>query len=236
MSAIFKREFKSFFITPLGYVVIAIMMLFHGLAFTQMYSYGEPDIGFVFGSTFSFVAIYVLIPILTMRTMSDDRRQKVDQVLLTSPVSLYAIVFGKFFATLAIFMLSFAMTLVFQIIVAFQDVTMNWLIYIGNLLGVFFMGSAIIALGIFISSLTESQVVSVVISFAASLVLAMMDNVSAMVNVPAITNIIEKISFIQRYNAFCNGIIDYSNIVFFVGLAAIFIFLTVRVLDKRRYS
>ena len=236
MRAIFKREFKSFFTTPIGYIYLAIMMLAQGWAFVDVYSYGSTDIGYIFSTFFSFSAIFLLIPVLTMRTMSDDRRQKVDQVLLTSPVSLYAIVFGKFFATLAIFMLSFAMTLVFQIIVAFQDVTMNWLIYIGNLLGVFFMGSAIIALGIFISSLTESQVVSVVISFAASLVLAMMDNVSAMVNVPAITNIIEKISFIQRYNAFCNGIIDYSNIVFFVGLAAIFIFLTVRVLDKRRYS
>lgn len=236
MSAIFKREFKSFFITPLGYVVMAIMMLFHGLAFTQMYAYGNPDIGYVFGSTFSFVAIYVLIPILTMRTMSDDRRQKTDQVLLTSPVGLYSIVFGKFFATLAIFMLSYVMTFVFQVIVAFQDVSINWLLYIGNVLGVFLMGAALIALGIFVSSLTESQVISVVISFATSLVLAMMDTVAAMVNTPAITKIVEKISFIGRYNTFCNGIIDYSNIVFFVGFAAVFIFLTVRVLDKRRYS
>ncbi len=236
MSAIFKREFKSFFITPLGYVVMAIMMLFHGLAFTQMYAYGNPDIGYVFGSTFAFVAIYVLIPILTMRTMSDDRRQKTDQVLLTSPVGLYSIVFGKFFATLAIFMLSYVMTFVFQVIVAFQDVSINWLLYIGNVLGVFLMGAALIALGIFVSSLTESQVISVVISFATSLVLAMMDTVAAMVNTPAITKIVEKISFIGRYNTFCNGIIDYSNIVFFVGFAAVFIFLTVRVLDKRRYS
>lgn len=236
MSAIFKREFKSFFITPLGYVVIAIMMLFHSLAFTSMYSYGLTDIGYVFGSGFSFVAIYVLIPILTMRTMSDDRRQKTDQVLFTSPVGLYSIVFGKFFATLAIFMLSYVTTFVFQVIIAFQDVSINWLLYIGNILGVFFMGSALIALGVFISSLTESQIISVVISFAASLVLAMMDNVSQMINVPFVTKIIEKISFVGRYNTFCYGIIDYSNIVFFVGFAAIFIFLTVRVLDKRRYS
>ncbi len=236
MSAIFKREFKSFFITPLGYVVIAIMIFFHGLAFSTMYSYGSPDIGYVFGSTFSFVAIYVLIPILTMRTMSDDRRQKVDQVLLTSPVGLYSIVFGKFFATLAVFMLSFSLTLVFQIIVAFQDVTVNWLIYIGNLLGVFLLGSALISMGIFISSLTESQIISVIISFAASFMLAMLDTAAEMINVPVITRLVEKISFIGRYNAFCNGIVDYSNIVFFVGFAAIFIFLTVRVLDKRRYS
>ena len=236
MSAIFKREFKSFFITPLGYVVIAIMMFFHGLAFTGMYSLGLTDIGYVFGSGFSFVAVYVLIPILTMRTMSDDRRQKTDQVLLTSPVGLYSIVFGKFFATLAIFMLSYVTTFVFQIIIAFQDVSINWLLYIGNILGVFLMGAALIALGIFISSLTESQIISVVISFAASLVLAMMDNVATMINVPVVTKVIEKISFVGRYNTFCYGIIDYSNIVFFVGFAAIFIFLTVRVLDKRRYS
>ena len=97
-------------------------------------------------------------------------------------------------------------------------------------------GIVLIALGIFISSLTESQIISVVISFAASLVLAMMDNVATMINVPVVTKVIEKISFVGRYNTFCYGIIDYSNIVFFIVFAAIFIFLTVRVLDKRRYS
>ena len=236
MGAIFKREFKSFFITPIGYVFLALMMFAHGMSFTYMYSSGASDISYIFNTFLSFAAIFLLIPVLTMRTMSEDRRQKVDQVLITSPVSLYSIVLGKCFATLAIFMLSYIMTFVFQVIIAFQGVTVNWLIYIGNILGVMFIGSALIALGIFISSLTESQIVAAVASFAASILLYIMDSVAESINIKAVTKVVEKISFIGRYNTFASGIIDYSNAVFFIGFAAIFIFLTVRVLDKRRYS
>lgn len=236
MRAIFKREFKAFFTTPIGYVFLTFMLFAHGMAFTDLYSTGSSDISYIFSTFLSFAVIFLLIPVLTMRTMSEDRRQKVDQVLITSPVSLYSIVLGKFFATLAIFMLGYTMTFVFQVIIAFQGVTVNWLLYIGNILGVLFIGSALIALGIFISSLTESQIVAAVAGFSASIVLYLMDSIAASIDVKIVTSIVEKISFIGRYNTFASGIIDYSNAVFFIGFAAIFIFLTVRVLDKRRYS
>ena len=236
MSAIFKREFKSFFITPIGFVFLAMMLFAQGYSFAYMYSQGSADISYIFGSFFGFAAIFLLIPVLTMRTMSEDRRQKVDQVLITSPVSLYSIVFGKFFATLAMFLSGYAMTIVFQIIIFFQGVTVNWMLYIGNILGILLIGSALIALGIFISALTESQIVSAVGSFAVSIVLYMLDDISESIGNRIVTGIVEKISFIGRYQTFAQGIVDYSNIVFFVGFAAIFIFLTVRVLDKRRYS
>ena len=237
MSAIFKREFKSYFTTPIGYIVLAVMMIVHGWAFADVYEAGSPDISYVFTSFLSTLIVFILIPpILTMRSMSEDRRPKVDQVLITSPVSLYSIVLGKFFAILAIFMMGYSMTLVFQIIIAFQGVTVNWLIYIGNVLGVALIGSALIALGIFISSLTESQLVSVVVSVAVASLLSMMDSFASTINVRWVTKVVEWISFTGRYYTFCEGILDYSNAVFFLGFAAVFIFLTVRVLDKRRYS
>ncbi|MBO5746283.1 MAG: ABC transporter [Clostridia bacterium] len=236
MSAIFKREFKAYFTTPIGYVFLALMMFAQGIGFTYMYSAGSTDVSYVFGNFFAFAAIFLLIPVLTMRTMSEDRRQKVDQVLITSPVSLYAIVLGKFFATLAIFMLGYTMTFVFQVIVAFQGVAVNWLIYVGNILGVAFIGSALIAMGVFISSLTESQLVAAIGSFAASIILYMMDYIADSIGNATVTKVVEMISFTGRYNTFAAGILDYSNAVFFLGFTAIFVFLTVRVLDKRRYS
>ncbi len=235
MSAIFKREFKAYFTTPVGYVFLALMMFAQGIGFVDMFRMGSTDISDIFSTFLSFAAIFLLIPILTMRTMSEDRRQKVDQVLITSPVSLYSIVFGKFFATLAIFMLGYAMTPVYQTIIAFQGLTVNWLIFIGNILGVLLIGAALIALGIFISTLTENQLVAAVGSFAASIVLYLLDSIAETINQGWMTALVEKISFTGRYETFAYGIIDYSNIVFFVGFAAIFIFLTVRVLDKRRY-
>lgn len=234
MSSIFKREFKSYFISPVGYVFLAIMMFFQGWFFSDMYNIGYADITYVFSQTYMFV--FFLIPILTMRTMSEDRRQKVDQVLLTSPVSLYSIVFGKFFATLLIFLSSYAITIIFQIIIVFQQVSINWLIYMGNILGIGLMGAALIAMGIFISSLTESQITAAVGSFTLSLVIYMFDYLASLVNINIVTKVVEWISFTGRYRTFTEGIIDYSNIIFFVGFAAIFLFLTVRILDKRRYS
>lgn len=235
MGAIFKRDFKSYFTSPVGYLFIAIMMFFEGWSFATLYSKNSTDISVIFLSQYMFV--FFLIPFLTMRTMSEDRRQKVDQALITSPVSLYGIVFGKFFATFAIFMISYSITLVFQVILAFQpDAVVNWLIYSGNVLGIALMGGALIALGIFVSSLTENQLVAAVCSFAATYLIYSLDSLAGIINISWVTSIVNAISFVGRYTTFTEGIIDYSNIVFFVGFAAIFIFLTVRILDKRRYS
>lgn len=234
MGAIFKREFKAYFTSPMGYVFLAIMTFFQGLFFSFIYGGGSADIGYIFSQMTTFV--FVFIPVLTMRTMSEDRKQKVDQVLLTSPIGLYSIVLGKFFATLAIFMLGYAITVVFEVIIALQGVSVNLLEYIGNLLGISLMGSSLIALGIFISALTESQLIAAVGSFTASMVIYMLDFLDNIINVSFVSKVVEAVSFTGRYNTFANGIIDYSNVVFFLAFAAVFIFLTVRVLDKRRYS
>lgn len=234
MKAIFKRDFKSYFTSPVGYIFLAIMLFFQGWFFSNLYLNGMSNIAYVFSDICMFN--FFLIPILTMRTMSEDRRQKVDQVLLTSPVSLWGLVFGKFFATLAIFMMSYSMTIVFQIIIVFQNVTINWLVYIANVLGIALMGSALIALGVFISSMTENQLVAAVVSFTVSFLIYMLDNFASMINNNVVTTAVGWVSFVGRYNTFVEGVIDYSNAIFFVGFAAIFIFLTVRVLEKRRYS
>ena len=100
MTAIFKREFKSYFSTPIGYIVLAAFYFFLGFFFSVIYGYGSPDVSMVI-TAMSSVVVFAL-PVLTMRIMSEDRRQKVDQALFTAPVSLTSIVFGKFFATFAV--------------------------------------------------------------------------------------------------------------------------------------
>ena len=234
MIAVLKREFKSYFTNPIGWVILAVFTFFVGMFFSVIYKSGTPSVEGVV-SVMSTIAIFAT-PFITMRLLSEDRRQKVDQVLLTSPVSLWGLVFGKFFATLAIFMMGYSMTIVFQIIIVFQNVTINWLVYIANILGIALMGSALIALGIFISSMTENQLVAAVVSFTVSFLIYMLDNFASMINNNIITKVVGWVSFVGRYNTFVEGVIDYSNAIFFLGFAAIFIFLTVRVLEKRRYS
>ncbi len=233
MSAIFKREFKAYFSSPLGYVVLTALTLFSGIFFRYMYSYGVADISYVFSNMFTIIMFAV--PILTMRLMSEERKQKTDQALLTAPVSLWGIVNGKFLAALSIYALGFAPTLIYEIILS-TKLSLNWLLYVSNLLGVLLYGAALIAVGLFISSLTESQVVSAVLGIVVSMVIALMDSFATMLDSDLITTLVGYISFAGRYETFATGILDFSNLIFFLSVTFFFNFLTVRSLDKKRWA
>ena len=166
MHAIYKREMKSYFTSPIGYIVCSVMLLLLGLYFSYMYRNNYTNISFVFMSI-STIALLVC-PIITMRLLSEDKRQKVDQLLLTAPVKLWKIIYGKFFAALTLFMLPFAMTFIYVFILMLST-SVNWLAFLADLLGIALLGSSILASGLFISALTESQIIAgifgIVVSF-----------------------------------------------------------------------
>lgn len=236
MSAVFKREFKAFFTSPVGYFVLAVLFGFAGFYFfaNNMYM-RSADLTGVFGGLFTIVLLLVL-PVLTMRLFSDEKRQRTDQALLTAPVSLTGIALGKFFAALLMFAIGISITIVFAIIIAFQ-VTPDWLVIIGNYVGLLLLGGMIIAIGMFISSLTESQFIAALGTFAISFALLMVDSLSSVFySVSWIGTVVEFISVSARYNEFTSGVINYDNIVFFISMIGLFVFLTVRVLDRKRWS
>jgi ABC-2 type transport system permease protein len=234
MLAIFKRELKSYFTSPLGYLIVAAMTLFEGLFFMYMFAAGYAEIEYVLSSMLTFVMFAV--PVLTMRLFSEERKQKTDQVLLTAPVSLWGIVSGKFFAALAVYAIAFIPTLIFQIILTSKLESLNWLLYIGSLLGIMLYGAALIAICMFISSLTESQVVSAVLSLVVSLALAMIDTFATMTGSQWLMKAVVHVSFMGRYNTFYGGLLDFSNVIFFASIAFFFMFLTLRMLEKKRWS
>ena len=233
MLAILKREFKSYFTSPIGYVCLAVFVAFEGFYFSMLYSAGFPDVSYVYSGMFT-ISLFI-IPILTMRLLSEDKRQKVDQALLTAPVSLWAIAVGKFLAALSVFALGFSPTLIYQLIL--QAVSSpDWLVFFGNYLGIVLLGASLISLGLFISSLTESQVVSAVGNFAVSLAILSLDSLVSVANNSFISDMVSWISFSTRYNAFVSGTFDITNLIFFLSFTVVFLFLTVRVLEKKRYS
>ena len=233
MTAIFKREFKAFFATPVGYIVLAAFYLFSGYFFTFFYKMGSPEVHNII-MTMSIIIVFVT-PLLTMRLMSDDRRQKTDQALLTAPVSLYSIVLGKFFAALSVFALGFAPTLVFEMIVL-SMVEVNFLSYLYALLGAILLGAALIAIGMFISSLTESSVVAAILTFVINILIIYASNLSSMIQVPWIATVIEKIAFINAFNNFGSTAFSIPDVFYFVSITAAFLFLSVRSLEKRRWA
>ncbi len=235
MSAIFRREFKSFFTNPIGYIVLAVMFGASGLFFFRynMVS-GMASLTNVYGSLFTIVLL--VIPFLTMRLFSEEKRQKTDQALLTAPTSLTGIVLGKFLAAVALFALSLSITLVYAVIIALK-VTPDWMVLAGNFIGLLLVGGLMITIGLFISSLTESQVIAALGTLAVSVVLLCVDMLaSVFYAIPWLSDAISFLSISGRYTSFTVGLIEYDNILFFLSMQALFIFITVRVLDSKRWK
>lgn len=233
MRAIFKREFRSYFTTPIGYIVLAAFYFFLGLYFSILYSAGSPDIN---AAVLAMATVTVFaMPILTMRLMSDDRRQKVDQALITAPVKLSAIVFGKFFSAFVVYAIGFAPTVIFQIIVL-TKVTVNVMPYIYSLIGIMLLGGVLISIGMFISCLTESPVISGILTLVINILVLYMSNFASMVKVAWISTILKKLAFITVLDNFGENIFSVSDIVYFISIITVFLFLSVRSLEKRRWA
>ncbi len=233
MKAVFKRELKAYFSTPIGFLVLAAYYFFLGLYFTIIYSAGSPDISMIL-MAMSTVVVFT-VPIITMRLMSEDRRQKVDQALLTAPVKLSGIVLGKFFAAMALFAIGFIPTVIFELIIV-SYVSVNIMSFIYSLLGILLLGGALIAIGMFISSLTESSVISAILTLIINFIVLYMSTFASMVNVTWLATAIEKAAFITVFENFGTNIFSVADIVYFLSIIAAFIFLTVRSLEKRRWS
>lgn len=234
MFAIYKRELKSYFSSAIGYVVLATFVFFASLFFV-IYNlvYDTTSMTNVFGSM---MLIYVfLIPILTMRTFSEEKRQKTDQALLTAPVSLTGIVLGKFFAALTIYAIGLCSLIIFALILAAFATVETWVI-VGNIVGMLLVGAALISIGIFISNLTESQIIAAIASIFAMLLLYLLSNFATLTDNTVIQNIITSISITDRYTNFAVGIFNLSDAVFYLSIAVLFVFFTVRMLEKRRWS
>ncbi len=245
MTAILKREFASYFTSPLGYVFLAVFYAFSGLfLWMTCLTAGSSDMGSTF--LWMFFIMMILIPVLTMRTMADDKRQKTDQLTLTSPISLFGLVFGKFLAAFLIFLLGVAVLLVYALFLSGAvadtasqtgiEATFGWASVFGNLVGISLMGAVYISAGIFISSLTENQMIAAIGSIGVNIALCLFDVLANYVPVEWLQELILSLSVFYKYQEFTYGIFSLKNIVFFLSLVVLFNFLTVRVLERRRWS
>ena len=234
MLSVMRRELASYFHSPVGYIFLAAFYFFAGLGFfTGNLMSQNADISGVYRYLFSFVLF--LVPVLTMRLLSEDRKNKTDQALLTAPITITGMVIGKFLAATLIFLLAISVTLVYGLVVAVYAPP-GWAAIAGNFVATALLGISLIAIGMFISSMTENQVVAAVGGFAAALFLLIVDMFSQIFTQPWILAVVSAISFYQRYTSFSMGIFEYANVLFFLSISAVFLFLTIRVFEKRRWS
>lgn len=239
MKAIMKREIASYFTSPLGYVFLAVFYGFSGLfLWMGCLRAGQSDMGVVF--SMMFFIMLIMIPILTMRTMADDKRQKTDQLTLTSPVSLFGIVVGKFLAAFFVFFCAVLIMLVYALFLASAvkttDGVFGWAAFWGNFMGMILIGGVFISLGVFISNLTENQMIAAIGSIGANIALCMFDLISNYVPNETVKNILNNLSVFYKYSEFTVGIFGLKNIVFFLSIIVVFNFLTMRFIERRRWS
>ena len=234
MSAIIKRELSSYFNSAIGYIVLAVFYFFSGLFF-YMYCLlsNTTSMSYVFLSMLMIVML--VIPIITMKSFSEERKQKTDQALLTAPISLTEMVLGKFFGAFLLYCICNAIYILYAVILSFYA-TPDWAVFLTTMLGMLLMGGALIAIDMFISALTESQVIAAVVSIGIGLLIYMLDSLSNVFNVDWLTTLFHNISFDAHFTNFINGIINLTSVVFFLSVIAIFLFLCVRVFEKRRWS
>jgi ABC-2 type transport system permease protein len=234
MWAVYKREMQAFFLSPLGYVFMGFFLLISGYFFTVNNIFTmNANFNTVLGNIiFLFM---MLVPVLTMRLLSEEKKTKTDQLLLTSPVPLLSIVMGKYMAAVSVFLLTLLVTSIYPIILFIYGSPALAEI-LGGYLGFFLMGCTFIAIGLFVSSLTENQLTAYIATFAVLLLMWLIDWITPNLNNMTIVRILEWLSVLKRFNNFGMGILGLSPVVYYISFSAVFVFLAMRVIEKRRWS
>ncbi|MBU3214380.1 ABC transporter permease [Clostridium estertheticum] len=287
MLAVFLKELRSYFTSAIGYIFIGTFLLITGIFFTM---YNLLAASPTYNSTLqSLITIFLfIIPILTMKIISEETKTKTDQLLFTSPLKISDIILGKYFAAVAIFTISLLITVLYPLILSMFGTVSPSEIFTGYI-GMFLLGATLISIGLFVSSLTENQVTSAVISFGVLLFIFLIDSIEQALpstrissiifvlvmvgifafgvyfstkniyaaSVTAVAGIIitvgiylakkelfdgmiQKVfqwfSLIKRYDLFSQGILSLNSVVYYLSFIVAFVFLTIRMVDKRRWS
>lgn len=287
MFAIYKRGLQSYFNSVIGYLVMAAMLLFIGIYYIFInLTYGYASFAPTLGSV-NFIFI-IVIPILTMRSMSEERKNKTDQLLLTSPVSVSSIVAGKYLSMVSVFGLVCVISCIFPLLLKNMG-SSKMLVSYSMLLAFFLFGCAAIAIGLFISALTENQILACVGTVAVLLILELMQSISTLIPdtavgsfvglifivliaayiVMCITNnwiiagtggligcavltilflvkqslfegllpgFLNSLCLSSHLDNFVSEIFDIPAIIFYLSIIAVFLFLTIQAVEKRRWS
>ena len=237
MLAIYKREVKSYFHSMMGYVFAAFFLLVIGFYMTA-YNFVYASSQFEYTLTASTFVFFLLIPVLSMRVFAEERKTKTDQMLLTAPVTVAKIVIGKYLALLSVFLLPVLVMCAYPLLLT-QFGSISLKVAYACIFAYVLMGMAFLAIGMFISSLTESPVASALISFGVMIVMYLMPSIASLLPSGAIgsflKNILSWFEITNGFDSFTSGIFDITSVVYYLSVVVLFNFLTVQSIQKRRW-
>ena len=237
MIAIYKREMLSYFTSPIGYVFVAVFLALNAFIFSLFTLMAGEDSSV--GSYFMMVMFIfiILVPLLTMKSFSEERRMRTEQLLLTSPVSLFGMVFAKFLAAFTMFGGTFIFGSIFNFATLYKYCEEpNTAVLISDSIGILLIGAAFVAIGLFVSSLTENQLVAAVGTMGILIFLLMIGMLTQYIDSYIFRTILNWISIYSRFGNFSYGILDPATMVYYFSICFVFMVLTVRNYEKRRWS
>lgn len=224
MWAVFKKELKSYFLSPIGYVAIGLFLIVFSLFFYVTTIYQRSiDLGNLYYSTARY-GLLIIVPIITMRMFAEERKNGTEQLLLTSPKSIMGIVMGKFLAAIALVAITLVISLMYYVILCFfqaPNITSTLVMMLGFLL----VAMAAISLGMFASSITENQVIAAIITIVFLVVPWFLPNLSESFSI---------IDLMSSYQKFPAGLISVQEVVNLVSFAAVFVLITIIIMQRRK--
>ena len=235
MFAIYKRELRSYFVGVIGYVFLVIYLAMAGILFsyTTMFSMSS-DVTTYFTLMLIFSA--VVLPLLTMKSFSEERKTKTEQLILTAPISLPAMVFGKFLASYTVFGGATLLTsLYFLFLTPYTQ--LQFAILFGNLVALLLVGMVFISIGLFVSALTENQLSAAIGTIAIILGFLGIGLINSLLPTNyALRFVFSALSIFTRFQSYVNGYFDFATIIYYLSISGIFLWLTIRVYDRRRFG
>ncbi len=287
MMAIFKREFKSYLRNMSGFLFISFLLLFVGI-FTALQNLFMGYAGFEYALSGVVIVFLLIVPILTMRVIAEERHNRTDQLLYSLPVTMTAVVMAKYLAMLCIFLIPMALICAYPVVLSVFGIV-NYASAYNAVLGLFLLGAALIAICTFLSSLTESQIIAAVVSFGTLLLLYLMSTLIAMIPATAIVSflglvalsallallvygltknfnvtvivaavcimplcvvyminaslfanllpgVLSYLAVFDSFYSFASGVFDVSAVIYYLSVIAFFLFLTVQVMEKKRWA
>ncbi len=235
MLAIFKREMRSYFTGAIGYVFLVIFLAVAGIIFsyTTLFSMSSDLTPYY---TFMLLFSAIILPILTMKSFSEEKKTKTEQLLLTSPVTIPAVVFGKFLACFTMFASAVIFTSLYTLLLL-PFAVLKLATILGNIIALILVGTVFISIGLFVSSLTENQLAAAVGTIAIILAFLGIGILSSLF--PSkfwLRFVFDALSVFGRFQNFSGGYFDIAGLVYYLSVSGVFLYFTIRIYDRRRYS
>ena len=233
MKAVYKKEIHTYLTTPIGYVFVAIYFLVSGALFslTTLMSM-TADVAPYF--TYMLLCLAILLPLLTMKAFSEERKQRTEQLLMSAPVSITGFVCGKFLAAMTLYSVCLAVSCL-PFFLLYRYAVVKTAVLLGNLLALLLVGAAFIAVGLFVSALTENQLAAAVGSVGILMGFLGVSLLNSFIGSYPIRFLLSRISIFSRFQNFAQGVFDPAALVYYLSVCGVFLFLTVRVFDRRRF-